>query len=117
MTSPTSTSSPSTPQKTTLFTPTPNWPAPPPFLLSKAPSNNGIQVVDLRPAMAFRLWVRDDAYFATARIKEIFLENKFQDYDNRVLEIRDCFRNIRLVAQPNAIEEFELHLQDKTIPQ
>ena len=82
---------------------------------SKYPSTTGPQVVDSRPGMSFRMWVRDDAYFATARIKEIFLENKFQDYDNKVLEIRDCFRNIRLVAQPNAIEEFELHLQDKDL--
>ena len=69
---------------------------------SKYPSTTGPQVVDSRPAMSFRLWVRDDAYYATARIKEIFLENKFQDYDNKVLDIRDCFRNIRLVCPYSA---------------
>jgi len=79
-----------------------------------SPSTTGRQVIDARPAMSFRMWVRDDAYYAMSRIREIFMATprgaEIKDYDDRVLDIRDCYRNIRLIAQPNALEEFELHL-------
>ncbi|MEI8195768.1 MAG: hypothetical protein WCI73_07665 [Phycisphaerae bacterium] len=86
-------------------------------LAAGMPSTTGIQIVHAFPAMSLRLWCRDDSYFAQSKIKEMFWKNTdgvpvaetIPDFDRRVLEIRDCFRNVQKVA-PLAVEEFEKHL-------
>jgi len=83
-------------------------------LASGQPTTTGRKVIDAFPAMSLRLWCRDDVYFCQTRIREMFADGpangKIDDFDAKVFELRDCFRNVEVIA-PKAVDEFALHLQ------
>lgn len=86
-------------------------------LAAGMPSTTGINIVHAYPAMSLRLWCRDDTYYAQGQVRDMFWKNvdgvpapeSITEFDRRVLEIRDCFRNVQKVA-PRAVDEFEKHL-------
>lgn len=79
-------------------------------------------VVKAYPAMSLRLWCRDDAYYATNLVEDMFVKDPalyaYTDpnaptaraFDQKVREIRRCFKNIEEIAGPKAIEGFDNYL-------
>jgi len=79
------------------------------------PTTMGYQVVDAYGGMSLRLWCHDDLYYANSVVAEIFADGAPgaampRDFNDRVFEIRDCYRNVQMNA-PHALDEFEAHLQ------
>jgi hypothetical protein len=83
------------------------------------PTSTGLQVIHAYPAMSLRLWCRDDDYYAQGKVCGMFFRSKqgeeapapedIPDFDNQVMEIRDCYRNVQMVA-PMAVQAFLDHL-------
>jgi hypothetical protein len=83
-------------------------------LAAGVPSTTGLNVIDAWPAMSLRLWCRDDLYYGQQTMKELFAgesaaELTAEGMNEKVLEIRDCYRNVQMIA-PRAVDEFERHL-------
>lgn len=90
-------------------------------LASGNPTTTGIAVVDAWPAMSLRLWCRDDLYYTATGLNEMFNPNAepavggekstltTEDFNRRVLEYRDCYRNVEMIA-PKSVDLFEQHL-------
>jgi hypothetical protein len=90
----------------------------------RRPSTIGIQVVQAYPAMAERLWCRDDLYYSGETMREMFLSKDPEtdqysptdkpplkaEFTDHVLELRDCFRNVQMIA-PKAINDFKLYIE------
>ena len=88
------------------------------------PSTIGLPVVQSYPAMTQRLWCKDDLYYSADTLRQMFLledpeTETFsptskpparEEFDERVLELRDCYRNIQMVA-PRAINDFEVYIK------
>ncbi len=88
------------------------------------PSSIGYQIVQSYPAMCQRLWCHDDLYYAADTMREMFLQQNPEtdvisatgkppapeDFDERVDDLRDCFRNIQKIA-PKAINDFKVYIQ------
>lgn len=81
------------------------------------PTTTSLAVAHGEPAMSLRLWCRDDSYFAQSTIREMFYRHadgtpaspEIAGFEDKVLELRDCFRNVPFVSQM-ALEEFNTHL-------
>lgn len=81
-----------------------------------APTYTGLQVIDSWPAMSLRLWCRDDLYYTGDTMRQLFgptpdkaLLANTAAFNDKVAEIRDCYRNIQMVA-PRAVDLFNDHL-------
>jgi hypothetical protein len=84
--------------------------------LPKLPTYGGPKVVDAWPAMSLRLWCRDDMYYTQQALKDLFgpapdktILASPTAFNNKVLEVRDCYRNIQMIA-PRAVDLFTAHL-------
>jgi hypothetical protein len=83
--------------------------------LGVRPSLMGLRVVHAWPAMALRLWVRDDVYYTGLVARALFGPKPVQamlapdEFTTRVLEVRDCGRNVQMIA-PRAVDLFNDHL-------
>ena len=84
--------------------------------LPKLPTYGGPKVVDAWPAMSLRLWCRDDMYYTGQALKDLFgpspdkaLLASATAFNDKVMEIRDCTRNIQMIA-PRAVDLFHAHL-------
>jgi len=90
------------------------------------PSNIGYQVIQSYPAMSERLWCRDDVYFACDTMRHMFLQENPDteaytatgkpparaDFDDQVLALQDCYRNVAMIA-PKAINDFEVFIAQR----
>ncbi len=85
-------------------------------LTAGMPTTMGPQVVDGWPGMSLRLWCRDDIYYSQQTMDGLFdaesptpmtdvLTNETK-LNAKIAEIRDCYRNVQMIA-PKAIAEFE----------
>jgi hypothetical protein len=83
--------------------------------LGTRPSSMGMRVLDAWPAMSLRLWVRDDIYYTGLVARALFGPTPVAsmlapaEFTNRVLEVRDCGRNVQMIA-PRAVDLFNGHL-------
>jgi hypothetical protein len=85
--------------------------------LPTVPTYTGLKVIDAWPAMSLRLWCRDDLYYTGDTMRQLFGPTPDQAllasptaFSDKVQEIRDCYRNIQLIA-PRAIDLFFDHIQ------
>jgi hypothetical protein len=81
-----------------------------------APTYTGLRAIDPWPAMCLRLWCRDDLYYTGDTLRQLFgpapdkaLLANATAFSDKVQEIRDCYRNIQMVA-PRAVDLFQAHL-------
>ena len=80
------------------------------------PTYTGIQVIDAWPAMALRLWCRDDLYYIGDTMNRLFGSNPDTSitgdpaaFNAKIAEMHLCFRNIQMIA-PRAVDLFVEHL-------
>lgn len=70
----------------------------------------GENVADGWPGMSLRMWCRDDLYYAYQTMDDMFDQNDEKvlntpaAYNAKVAEIRDCYRNVDMIA-PRAVDE------------
>jgi hypothetical protein len=78
-------------------------------------TTTGQQVIDGWPAMSLRLWCRDDLYYSQQTMNEMFnapegttpeVLSDDTKLNAKISEIRDCYRNVAMVA-PKAVASFE----------
>lgn len=77
----------------------------------------GSNVTDAYPAMALRMWCRDDTYYSQSKCREMFYQSRdgspaperIKDFDRLVDDVRLCYRNIDMV-EPQALDLFAQHL-------
>jgi hypothetical protein len=91
-------------------------------LAAGSPTTIGDNIADGWPPMCLRMWCRDDLYYSANNLLQMFdpnapqnpeqnpLDSTSRDFDaaaysRKVLELRDCYRNVQMVA-PKAVDLF-----------